>query len=318
MPIVSFGNLGAVGLAPDAAQSDIAYEGWTEGKHVRFTVRGVETVGGEVYLGSPFSGVQAVFPILVEGYPALTFWARHNAFIKCGDVTRTITKQGGSYDSPEWTGGSFNGIVVASNKNDHPQVWIPGTFLTKAIDMPNWPGYMRCLRMRPWKNFLFALGLIGDGFIPFGVRWSHPADPGNVPASWDIRDPTKDAGEWYLADTEGEVVDLIPMGNDAILYKTDAIYRVQFVGGQFIFKFSKVTGNFGIPYVGAAVAVHNGRHVFWTGDDMILFDGVNFKSIAEGRMRRTLQSKLEGPPPNKLKLHYNDFRRELLVSLLPV
>jgi hypothetical protein len=125
---------------------------------------------------------------------------------------------------------------------------------------------------------------------PTALRWSHPADPGSVPASWDITDQTKDAGEWYLNETPGKITDLVSLRSDGIIYKADSIHRMQYVGGVFVFKFSKVATNIGMPAPRCAIEARPGVHIFWTGDDMLLFDGQSFQSVVTAKCQRWLQN----------------------------
>jgi hypothetical protein len=190
----------------------------------------------------------------------------------------------------KWSGGNFNGLGILNNSYDVPQVWIPSSYGAKVTDLPNWDANLRCQVMRPFKNFLVALNLTKSGTpYPTAIRWSHPADPASVPISWDITDETKDAGEWYFNRTAGHVVELVPLRNEGLIYKTDSIHAMQYIGGVFVFKFREVSGTTGIPSKNCAIEFKPGQHFAWTGDDIIVTDGQTITSILTNKNRKMLQ-----------------------------
>lgn len=296
MPLISFKNLGAKGIITDMAPNELPLDAWSYGKNVRFTPLGVErTLGNQDVYGTPSTEPLQAFRTAIGATPAWSYWGIAKAYSTDGTTQNDITRAtGGDYtvsQKHKWTGGNFNGIVVANNGNDVPQVWAPSTFSTKAQDMANWPAALRCNVLRPFGSFLVAMDLtISSVAKPTALRWSHPADPGSVPASWDITDTTKDAGEWYLNETTGKIVDLVSLRGDGIVYKTDSIHRMQYVGGVYIFKFSKISTTIGMPTKRCAVEVKPGLHIFWTGDDVVSFDGQVFTSIIDAKCRRKLQN----------------------------
>jgi hypothetical protein len=244
--------------------------------------------------GTPTAEPLAAFQTAIGANAVWSYWTATKGYSTDGTTQYDITRaSGGDYTvSPKrkWTGGNFNGLVVANNGYDKPQVWAPTSISTQAIDMANWPASFTCGVLRPFRNYLFAMNLVVSGVNkPAALRWSHPADPGAVPISWDITDTTKDAGEIYFNETSGKIVECISLRNDAIIYKTDAVYRMQEVGGIFIFKSQKIATQVGIPAPKCAIEIRPGIHALWTGEDVLMFDGQQFTSIAaskvQGRVR---------------------------------
>lgn len=202
------------------------------------------------------------------------------------DVTRTV---GGDYAATgenDWTGTVLHGIAVLNNPNDTPQSWDVSS--GKFIALPNWPAGYKCGALRSFENYLLALNVYdGATQYPHNVLWSHPADPGSVPASWDVTDATKDAGESPISKTPGFLVDGFPLGNLMVLYKETSAHIMQFVGAPWIFKFAYSTQDVGVMAKNC-VATFKGRHLVLTQDDVVLFDGRNVESIMERRWRRDL------------------------------
>lgn len=296
MPLVSFKNLGAKGIITDMAPNELPLDAWSYGKNVRFTPLGVErTLGNQNVYGTPAVEPLQAFRTAIGTNIAWSYWGSAKAYSTDGTTQYDITRAtGGDYtvnQKRKWNGGNFNGLVVANNGYDVPQVWGPTTFSTKAIPLANWPASFSANVLRPFGNFLVAMDLtVSSVAKPTALRWSHPADPGAVPASWDIADATKDAGEWYLNETPGKVVDLVSMRSDGIVYKMDSIHRMQYIGGVYIFKFSKLSSTVGMPASRCAVEARPGVHIFWTGDDMVMFDGQSFASVIESKCKRRLQN----------------------------
>ena len=62
---------------------------------------------------------------------------------------------------------------------------------------------------------------VGTTTYPSRVFWSQPAEPDALPSTFDATDDTADAGWVDLADTAGDVVDCLPLGDVNIIYKED-------------------------------------------------------------------------------------------------
>lgn len=297
MPIISISNLGSAGIITDLSPWELPLPAWSGGKNVRFTPNGAEKVNGSL---SVFGTVETeplfAAQTTVNGAYVWVYAGETKAYVTDGVTHNNITRQVSGDDvdysanpARKWSGGNFNGLVVMANGIDVPQVWFPNSLTERLVNMPNWPSDLQCKVIRPFGNFLVALNLtVSNVEKPTAYRWSHPADPGAVPASWDISDPTKDAGENYLNETAGACVDLVPLRGDAVIYKTDSCYRLQLVEGMFIFKQSKLSSTVGIPTKNCAVEFRPGVHLLWTGDDVVMFDGQRFQSVANQRIRKRI------------------------------
>lgn len=207
------------------------------------------------------------------------------------NVSRAV---GGNYAATEqnvWTGGVLHGVPFLNNIADIPQSWDSGTSL--FVDMPNWTAGDRAKSLRAFKNYLLALNISnGANNYPHNVKWSHPADPGVVPSSWNVADATKDAGEATLSDTPGHIIDGLSMGNQFAIYKEDATYLMQFIGAPFIFSFKLIMRESGVLALNCVADVL-GQHVILTGDDVILFNGAGSPdSIMNRKWRRELYNNL--------------------------
>lgn len=206
------------------------------------------------------------------------------------DHTRTT---GGDYTAVGdnvWTGGVLHGIPFLNNGADAPQSWDSGT--SKFVNLPNWTSGVTVKSLRAFRNFLVGLDVTKSGTrYPHNILWSHPADPGAVPSSWNTADATKDAGEAPLSETPGYIVDGMPLGNQFVVYKEDATYLMQFSGAPYIFNFRLALRESGVLARNCIVEV-NGSHIVLTPDDVIMFNGSQAQSIINRKWRRALFSAL--------------------------
>lgn len=206
------------------------------------------------------------------------------------NVSRAV---GGAYTataSNVWTGGVLHGIPFLNNGSDAPQEWDAAA--AKFKDLTNWPsGYVTQV-LRSFKNYLVALNYnTGTVQFPHNVLWSHPADPGSVPSTWNTADATKDAGNAPLSDTPGHILDGMAMGDNFVIYKEDATILMQHIGAPNIFKFRTVLRESGMLARNCMGEVM-GRHVVLTPNDVVVFNGTQAESIINKRWRRNLFSQI--------------------------
>jgi hypothetical protein len=199
-----------------------------------------------------------------------------------------------------WHGGILGGIPVINNGVDIPQVWNPPTTGTRLIDLPNWPANTTAKVVKPFLNFLIALNITEAGTDkPHMFWWSHSADPGTIPDSWDHTDATKDAGRAELSNVmAGVLQDGEALGNLFIMYKDNATHSLQFVGGTFIWDRDPVFDATGILATRCVNIIPAGKnrpvkHIVATGDDIITHNGHTAESILDEKMRKFLNANLD-------------------------
>jgi hypothetical protein len=210
------------------------------------------------------------------------------------DISRAV---GGAYSTTgDWNSAILNGCVFMNNGIDRLQVLEVGDTLFK--DSVGLTAGLTAKVFRSFKNYLFALNLNEGGtLLTQSLRWSDPADPGTEPPSWDVTDPTTQAGQTVLADTKGYIVDAKQLRDKFIIYKTDAVYSCQFIGGVYVFSFQKIISDRGLLSEGC-VSTFEENHFVVGFDDIYIHDGLQAKSISEGRVKEFFykdldQSKLE-------------------------
>lgn len=267
-------NFGQFGLIRDLSEQSLPPETFTDVQNVKFTTDGVRTVLGDrrVMGTAPIEmkwGISApptdnpIFVLANEeqmyAYDGVTF----------SNITRLASPYTGS-PVERWNAAVLNGLYIFNNTFDVPQLWPGFDIGVKNVDLPNWPGTLRCKSIRSFKQFLIAGNLReGASSFPFRIRWSHPARPGTVPQSWATDDPRFDSRQFDLGDTDDEFVDSFKLGEINCLYRERSVYGMQFVGGQDKFRIWRMIDDFGLLARDCVQSIPAGNVVF--GQDDIFF-----------------------------------------------
>lgn len=296
MGIVSNNAPGGVGLILDIEPSELPVNAWSSVENVRFYAKSAQVMQGDAEIASTLEQIEYGIPVQSQAGVGASWllvsdtkaWALSGQAVT--DVTPAATPViSGTYLN--WTGGTLSTLAFLCNGLQTPWVWLDNNPGTPMVELPNWPASTRAKCLRSFKQYLVALNITKiAGSYPTMVKWSHPADPGAVPSSWDEADPTKDAGEFPLAETPGACVDSVSMRDVNIIYKTDSVWGMQYIGGVFIFRFYKIFGNFGIPLKNCAVEYISGKHFVFTGTDLLIHDGNSNRSVATERVKSVLKT----------------------------
>lgn len=291
----TIGPLGEVGIVKDQAAHLLPLNAWTDGRNVSF--RDGKVVRSFGYLSTLTPGNS---PFYAQYCPTATgtYWLYAGLtdvyatdVTSHADITRSSGGPYGATANLNWTGGNLGGVPVINNGVDAPQMWLTPSLATPLAALSNWPASTICQSLRPFKNYLVALDLTESVTrYPQMVRWSHPADPGGVPASWDYTDPAYDAGRIELKETSDFLVDQMVLRDTNILYKEFSTWGMRFIGGNDIFQFFKIFDSFGALSRRCALEFQPGQHVVFTPDDCVVHDGNSAESILQRRVRRSLFS----------------------------
>lgn len=288
------------GYAVDSDAVSLVPQAFSNVQNARFGFPGAESFAGE----EAVFGTPGVAPLWLKVFPppdaplwvyaGLTKVYAYDGSVHT-DISRTV---GGPYTGntgERWQGEAFQGVGIFNNVLDDPQMWSTFAVGTPLAALSNWPANYKCKALRSWKNFLFALHTKeAANWRPYRVRWSHPAVSGTVPASWDITDATKDAGEYDLADTKGYVVDGLALGDQFIVYKTDAVYAFQFIGAPLIFNNVNLAMARGLLWRDCVVNFKGGHFVAGV-DDLYVHTGQrgSDESVVEATLRRWVYRQLD-------------------------
>ena len=323
MPLIRVPNAGLVGVNKDLSQHELPPAAWTDARNVRFLDGyAYQFYGhGEVY-NSPSIVPRHLIPVVVgtQRYWIYAGLAKAYAVTISGGVAvhTNLTRQSGGVDQDysaqpnSWTSTLLGGIPILNNGIDPPQQW-DLNLANRMTALANWPANTTCKVLRGYKNFLVALNVTKAGAnFPFMVKWSHPAEPGGVPLTWDPADATKDAGEADLAEGYDPIVDGLQLRDAFMIYKEASVWRMDYVGGPYVFRFSKVLGTSGAMNRNCVVEV-DGWHFVLTGSDVIIHDGQSAQSVLDKQTRRWLFQNIDVDGADRCFVFKNPFFNEVFV-----
>lgn len=301
MTIVPFHQVGKQGIIKDIPGHELPPGPWSDGKNIIFRDGKIIRRGGQAQV---FGAISTSFPhwMMFAFTPINAFWMYSSLtqmFATDGATHVNITRASGDYNTqPEslWNGGILTGIPIITNNVDVPQVWTPVSLSQDLVDLPNWPATDRARVMKPFKNFMVAMNITRSSVnFPHMVKWSHPAEPGAVPSSWDHTDPTVLTGEVEIGEElPGVIEDALALRDMMVIYKTNSVWGMQFIGGQSLFRFYNILNFSGLLSTHCVASVLDGKaHVLASTDDFILFDGQNTKSLLDSRWKKYIEDNLE-------------------------
>lgn len=289
---------GQIGLVTDLPFDELPLNAWTDARNVRFRRGAVEKVLGhsEVFPGLLYAP-EFIMQAALTGTAYWMYASTTQVGATDGATHASITRLSGAYNMSQakgWTGTAIEDIPVLNNGTDIPQVWDKPALNTKLVDLPNWPADTRASVMRALKRYLVAINVTKAGVnFPNMIKWSHEAPTGQVPTSWDEEDESKDAGEWGLPGEGGILTDGVPLRDVLMLYKEFQTWQMQYVGGLFVFRFSRLFENVGALSARAAKEFFSGQHLVFTGSDIVVHDGHQVKSIIDNKMKTFIENNLD-------------------------
>lgn len=316
-PVIPF-----VGLNKDLSAEDLPLGAVTDARNVRFREGYAEQFLGQVdaYGAAPIAPVSA-FPVRIGSDRYWLALSQTKAYAVSGSpgTWTNVTRQTAGVDvnyaaslDTLWNGGVLNGVPIVNNGVDAPQMWLPPATGTKLVALTAWPANTTARVLRPFRNYMFAFDVTKAGTrYPHRVKWSHPADPGSVPVSWDEADATKDAGETDL-DGAGYLVDARPLRQSLIIYKENSTHICNFTGAPFIFSFQQLFSASGMLSADCAVEI-DGAHVVLTASDVIMHDGSSVRSLLDKATRRWLFQNIDSTAYDRCFLTKNVYFNEVWI-----
>jgi hypothetical protein len=298
MARVDLHNLGKVGVIKDIPGHQLPPEVWSDLRNIRCADGNLHKFLGHMQvLGTP--SVNPGFLINVPT-PDAAVWLYASAdrvFVEDNGSHTEITNTGGFTSTlyEQWDGTLLGGIPILNNEVDPPQMWPSLSSGDELVDLTNWPENTLAKKVRAFGPFLVALNITDlGGAYPHMVWWSHPAEVGDVPVTWDYSDPDFQAGRRELTDIEGGTIqDGMMLRDTFIIYKQFSTHIMRFVGGQNIMKTDQLFAGSGILAPRCVAPIEKGtKHFVATQDDIIVHNGQSIDSAISNKNRKYLQRDL--------------------------
>lgn len=318
--LIKIPNAGAAGVLRDLSSHELPIQAWTDASNVRFLDGYARPfLGHGAVYGTPSGTPQHVLAVNIG---AARYWiyatATHTycVTITAGvavhtDITHATPRTG---VANQWTSTSLSGIPIlnAGDTLTVPMRWDLNT-ANKFIDLDAWPAATYCKAIRAFGPYLVALNITkGSTNYGYMVKWSHPADPGGLPVSWDPTDTTRDAGEYDLAEGGDPIIDGLQLRDSFMIYKEQSVWRMDKSFNSFVFRFQKVLGLSGAMNRNCIVEL-DGFHFVLTGSDVIVHDGQTAVPVLDEIARRSLFQDMDVNYNDKSFVFKNPFLNEVFV-----
>lgn len=305
------------GLAFDTPPSEVGPDFYTEATNVEFRNGFAQRIGGERAAYTQ-NTVNPVFHLLnvraPGGVSESNFWLVFGEDEVQALETSNIDDISGSALSAviypwQWSSTLLNNIPCFTNGLDAPRYWA-GDAGTPSADLPVWPVGTICKSIAAFKFHLFALDIDGpSGHFESQIMWSDAAPAGTVPSTWTAA-ATNEAGDAILADTPGPCMCALPLQDTLLIFKRSSTYGVNYVGPPHIFDVKLLDGARG-ALTRHAVADIGGKIFVVADGDVLLTDGINWQSVAQGRVKDYLFSQLSQASYENLYVVFHRAKNEV-------
>ena len=208
----------------------------------------------------------------------------------------------------------FNGLLICNPGTGTPQyISADETTAGNLVDLPNWVSYGTGNKaiariIRPFKNRLVAMSFLDnkntssttdDVDYSIDFAWSsHITSLNSLSGAEWLTSFTNTAGDAFLTDTPGKILDGGQLGDVFVAYKTDSVVRVYETGDNFVLGFSSMFEDDGIYSTRCFTNIGSSQHLVIGNYGVYIHDGQSQRQdIAKGLFQDYMFSVVK--PSNK-------------------
>jgi len=203
----------------------------------------------------------------------------------------------------------FNGVLICNPGTGNPQyISADATTNGNLVDLPNWAamaGTQYARIMRPYKNRLVAMSFYDDkdtavttddSAYPIDFVWSsHITALDSIAAVEWQASLINDAGNAFLTQTPGRILDGRQLGEFFIAYKTDSVVRVYETNDTFFLGFDSIFEDDGLYSTRCVTTISDSQHLVVGNYGIYIHDGQSQKQdIAKGLFQDTMFDLVKG------------------------
>lgn len=317
MTIVPIRGVGATGAVPDLYPYDSPITGWTNVKNVRFQPEGV--IRSPVFKEFNVKPTMASDPVFIfddshyESARSLAFVRRDGSISRLTEGAysdATPTTGAWTQTGKQLTSTKLGGLIYVNNADHTP-------LLRGALDAKfrqiggGWGATDSCVSLRSYRDFLVALNVSKGGVrYPNMVKWSDAAQVGVEP-SWDTTSESTLGGENVLNNASGYLVDGAELRGSFYLYGTKEVFRMDYVGGPFIFSFERVFSDLGVMAPNCVVEV-DAKHFVFAQDGIVVTDGITKQSLVHSRVKNRIFQYIDFLRKEECHVIHDSVRQEVM------
>ena len=320
--ILRINDLGTQGLNSDLPPCELPPGFINSGMNFDNLDAAITNYGGDQkILTLPFSSkfiypVDADLDYLVFITPDSVYFYDGTAFT---DITGPVISDGGY----NWTGTNIGRIPVFANEDNFPFAWQTDVPSSPVVDLvydalagSTWRSVnMRAKSIRSAGAFLIAMNINDSGVhYPDVVQWSHPADVGSVPDSWDYFRDDRLANRVNLGGNGGDIVDGMALRDSFVIYRANGITMMNSTQDEYVFGIRHLSEIATAANVRSIVEV-KGAHFILTYDDILLNDGNSINSILHQKIRKDFVNLFNLAKANAAFVIKNDLAKEILFCI---
>ena len=313
MPNLPIRDLGSVGVITDVDPFNLPMNAFTRAKNVRFDQGNVRRSPGFREITTLTGGFTPVFTYGLynaTGYDTVVIVSSDFNVLEYVNGNQTLNYTSGAATSPAQVTATSLANVQYLNREDRAPIYRTPS-QSNFSTLINWPAGYTCKSLRSFGDFLIAMNTDeGGSAFPTRVRFSDIALANNAPSTWDETDVTKSAGFNDLAQMNTPIIDGQTLGSNFLIYSSDQVWLMEFVGGTFIFNFRKLFSDAGVVNQNCIVEVE-GKHYVFDQKDIYVTDGVTRQSIVDGRIKDFVFSSIDTSNFDRCFVQFDQAREEI-------
>ena len=319
-------DFSAVGLVVDVPASAVPTGGWSNSLNVRprnGSVEGVNAFADDILLHNsdaviangeakavaqftPAGADDLVIAYIVKGTDNFGHVVLYDTGTSAwDDITNSTADQKFTFDDdfpPQLF--VFNELLVVNPATDAPPQFTSATASANSlVEIPNWlhdsssqPIIVRILK--PFNNRLIGMnvkeehgaGTADDTYQPIDLLWSsHITTIASLAAAYWTASTTNTAGDAFLLDTPGKILDGGQLGEFFIAYKSDSVVRIRETGDTFVLSIESIFEDDGIYSTRCFANIGNSQHLVVGNYGVYVHDGQSQKQdIAKDLFKDTM------------------------------
>ena len=322
-------DFSAIGLVVDVPANAVPTGGWSNSLNVRprnGSVQGVNAFADDIALHptdtnisggeamaicqfTPAGGSSLIIAYIVKGVngngSVVLYNTGGSGNSRWDDITNATADQvftfNDSYPPQIFV---FNELLIVNPGTDAPPQFTTATVgAGSLVELPNWindssgqPIIPRIVR--PFNNRLVAMNIFeehgagtgDDAYQPIDFLWSsHITTIASLSAASWTAATSNTAGDAFLLDTPGKILDGGQLGEFFIAYKSDSVVRVRETGDTYVLAFESIFEDDGIYSTRCFANIGNSQHLVIGNYGVYLHDGQSQRQdIAKDKFKDTM------------------------------